>query len=67
MPVQAMNQGMNARFDQMSSVTRGLSRLLPRHSLLWVDEAEGVNHHLALDGLDRIYDNCNGTFVRLLK
>lgn len=51
----------------MSQVTCALTRLLTKHERLGVDEAEGVNDDLALDGLDGVDDDGDGARGQLLE
>lgn len=44
-----------------------MSRFLPEHEGLWVDEAESVDDDLALDGLDGIDHDGDGTRGELLE
>ena len=51
----------------MSQVRCALARLLAEHERLWVDEAEGINDDLALDGLDGVDDNSDGSGCQLFE
>jgi len=51
----------------MSHVRCGLSGLLSEHESLRVDEAEGVDDDLALDGLDRVNDDGDGARCELFE
>jgi hypothetical protein len=51
----------------MSDVGCGLSGLLSEHESLRVDEAEGVNDDLALDGLDRVNDDGDSAWCELFE
>ncbi len=54
MPVQPVYQGLDAGFVEMAQVGGGLSRFLAHHEGLGGDEAECVDYHFPLDGLDGI-------------
>lgn len=47
----------------MANVARCLARLLAHHHALGVDEAEGVDNDLALDGLDGVDDDGHGAIL----
>lgn len=51
----------------MAQVTRALPGLLTKHKGLGVDQAEGVNDNLALDGLNGVDDNGDSTRGKLLE
>jgi hypothetical protein len=58
---------LNAGLLQVSDVARALSRFDAHHDLLRVDGPECINHDLALDGLDRVDDDCDGARIELLE
>lgn len=69
--IQTVDKGLDRGFVQMANVRCGLAGLVTHHESLRVDQAEGVNDNLALDGLYRIDDYGNGAgselFERLLR
>lgn len=62
-----MDESLNRWLVQVTQVGCSLARLLTQHEGLWVDEAEGVDDNLALDGLDGVNDNGDGTRGELLE
>lgn len=67
MPVQAVDEGLDRGLVEVAQVGCRLARLLAVDQGLWVDEAEGVDHDLALDGLDWVNHNGDGAGVELLE
>ena len=67
MSVETVDKGLNRGFVQVTKVGCALARLLTEHERLWVDQAKRVNDDFALDGLDGIDDNSDGTRVQLLE
>lgn len=63
-PIEVVNEGLDRGFVQVSEVRSGLTRFLPQHHQLRVDEAEGVNHNFPLDTLDRVHNDRYGSFVQ---
>ncbi|EHL02309.1 hypothetical protein M7I_1652 [Glarea lozoyensis 74030] len=45
----------------MSQIRSTLTRLLAEHKRLWVNETESIDNNFALDGLDRVDNDCNGS------
>ena len=68
--IQSVNERLYGRFVQVAEIAGCLARFLTHHECLWVDEAEGIYDNFALDGLDGINDDSDGTtgkrFKRLL-
>lgn len=62
-----MNQGLNRRFVKVSEVASALARLLAKHEGLGVDKSEGINDNLALDGLNGIDDDSDGSSRKLFE
>ena len=62
-PVQAVDQSLDGRFLDVSDVGRGLAGLGALDDGVRVDEAEGVDDDLALDGLYRVDDDGDGAGV----
>ena len=62
-----MNQGSDARLVQVADVGGGLSRLLPQHEHLMVDEPEAVDDHLSLYRLDGVNHHPHSTRIQLLE
>lgn len=54
MPVQSVDQGLNAGLIDMSDVRRRLAGLLTSKDRMRVDEPEGVNDNLSFDRLDGV-------------
>ena len=67
MPIQPMDQGLDTWLVQVSDVRSGLPRLLVEQHELRVDGPEGVDDDLALDGLDRVHHDGDGTLIQLLE
>lgn len=67
MPVQAMDESLDGGLVEVTQVRCRLAGLLAVDQGLRVDEAEGVDHDLALDGLDGVDDNGDGAGVELLE
>ena len=65
--VEAMDEGLDRRLVEVTKIAGALTRLLAHHKKLRVDEPEGVDDDLALDGLDGVYDDGNGARVQLLE
>lgn len=55
-----MDKGLNGGFVEVADVGGCLAWLLTEHEGLGVDEAEGVNDDLALDGLDGVDNDGDG-------
>ena len=55
-----MDQGLDTGCVEVAEVGGGLSRFLPEHEGLRVDEAEGVDDDFAFDGLDGVDDDGDG-------
>jgi hypothetical protein len=51
----------------MSQVRGTLARFLTKHKRLWIDETEGIDNDFALDRLDGIDDNSNGSRGKLFE
>ena len=51
----------------MSKVRRCLTRLLAKHHCLWVDQTEGINHHLPFDALDWVYHHRHSPLIQSFK
>lgn len=60
MSVQAVDEGLYGGLVEMAQVGCALPGLLTQHQGLRVDQAEGVDDDLALDGLYRIDDDGDG-------
>ena len=67
MPVQAVNQCLDRWLVQVTDVARCLTGLLAGHERLRVDRPESVNNDFSSDGLDRVDDDSDGTWVKLLE
>lgn len=67
MPVQAVNKRLDGWLVQVADVRGRLAWLLAVNEGLWVDETEGVDYDLALDGLDGVDDDGDGTRGELLE
>jgi hypothetical protein len=65
--VEAVNQSLDRGLVEVSNVGCGLPGFLSEHECLRVDEAEGVNDDLALDGLDRVDDHSDSAGCELLE
>jgi hypothetical protein len=65
--VQTVDKGLDRGLVQVTQVGRALSGLLAKHKRLGVDESEGVNDDLALDRLDGIDDDGDGSGGQLLE
>jgi hypothetical protein len=67
MPVQTVNEGLDGWLVQVTDVASCLTRLLASHKGLRIDRPESVNDHFASDGLDRVDDDGDSSWVELLK
>lgn len=67
MSVEAVNKRLDRGLVEVTKVARALAGLLAHHEQLRVDQSEGVNHNLALDGLNRVDDDGHGARVKLLE
>lgn len=65
--VETVDEGLNGRLVQMTQVGCCLAGLLAHDDGLWLDETEGINDDLALDGLDGVDDHGNGAGSELFK
>lgn len=65
--VETMDQGLNRGLVEVAQVGCTLARLLTKHEGLRVDQAEGINDDLSLDGLDGIDDDGDGSWGKLLE
>ena len=66
-PVEPVDEGLDAGLVEVPDVAGGLAGLLPEHHELGVDEAEAVDDDLALDGLDGIDDQSDGAGIQRLE
>ena len=66
-PVEAVDEGLDAGLVYVADVARRLARLLAGEHGVRVDEAEGVDDDFALDGLDGVDDDGDGAGVELLE
>lgn len=53
-PIQPMDEGLDARFVDLSDIRRRLPGLLASKDGLWTDETESVNHNFTLHGLNGV-------------
>jgi len=67
MPVQAVDQCLDRRLVQVTDVARCLTGLLAGHEGLGIDRPESVNNDFSSDGLDRVDNDSDGTWVKLLE
>lgn len=67
MPVQAVDEGLDGRFVEVTEIAGTLAGLLAKHQGLGVDQSERVDDDLALDGLDGIDDYRDGAGCELLE
>lgn len=65
--VEAVDQSLDRGLVEVSNVGCGLSRFLSEHECLRVDETEGVDDDLALDGLDGVDDHSDSARCELLE
>lgn len=65
--VEAVDQGLDGGLVEVAQVGCALARLLAKHEGLRVDQAEGIDDDLALDGLDGIDDDGDGSWGKLLE
>ena len=54
------NTYLNAGLVQVTQIAGGLASFA-HHETLWLDNAEGVNDHLSLDGLNRVHNDGHRT------
>jgi hypothetical protein len=62
-----VDKSLDRRLVEVAQVTGTLPGFLTEHQGLRVDEAEGINDDLALDGLDRIDDDGDGAGRKLFE
>mmetsp|Transcript_37370 Transcript_37370/g.45064 ORF Transcript_37370/g.45064 Transcript_37370/m.45064 type:complete len:277 (-) Transcript_37370:411-1241(-) len=55
MTIQSVDQRLNAGFVQMPDIAGGLSRFLPQHHQLRIDQSKTINHNFPLHRLNRIH------------
>ena len=67
MPVEAVDERLDGGLVQVAEVGGRLPGLVAHHERLRVDEAEGVDDDLALDGLDGVDDDGDGARGQLLE
>lgn len=67
MAIETVDKSLNRRLVEVTNIRGGLARLVAHHEGLGVDEAEGIDDDLTLDGLNRIDDDGNGAGCKLLK
>lgn len=67
LPVQVVDQRLDARLVEVPDVARRLARLLAGHGEVRVDRPEAVNDDLAAHRLDWVDDDGDGTRVELLE
>lgn len=65
--VQAVDEGLNRRLIQMTQVGCCLPGLLAHDDGLGLNESEGINDDLALDGLNGVNDNSDSTRCKLFE
>lgn len=65
--VETVDESLNGGLVEVAQVGSGLAGLLSEHEGLWVDEAEGVDDDLALDGLDGVDDDGDSARGELLE
>jgi hypothetical protein len=65
--VEAVDEGLDGGLVEVADVGGGLAGLVAHHERLRVDEAEGVDDDLALDGLDGVDDDGDGARCQLLE
>ena len=62
-----MDERLNGRLIEVAQVGCRLAGLLTEHERLGVDEAESVDHDLALDGLNGVNNHSDSTGVELFE
>lgn len=67
MPVEPVNEGLNAWLVDVANIGSGLSRLLTHYDGVRIDETECVNDDFPFDRLDGIDDYCYGTSLQRLE
>jgi hypothetical protein len=67
MPVESVNEGLNAWFVDVANIGCSLSWLLPHHDSVGIDEAKCVNDDFPFDRLDGVDDHCYGTRLQILE
>jgi hypothetical protein len=65
--VQAVDEGLDRGLVEVTDVGGGLAGLVAHHEGLRVDEAEGIDDDLALDGLDGVDYDGDGAGRELLE
>lgn len=65
--VEAVDEGLDGGLVEVADVGGGLAGLVAHHEGLRVDEAEGIDDDLALDGLDGVDDDGDGAGSKLLE
>ena len=66
-PVEAMDERLDGGLVDMPDIRRRLTRLKPLQDHGGIDQSEGVDHDLALHGLDRVDDDGDRAAVELLE
>jgi len=67
MSVETVNEGLDGRLIEMTQVRCALTRFLTEHKRLRVDESEGIDDDLSLDGLDRINNDSDSSGCQLFE
>lgn len=67
MAIQSVDQGLYTRLIDVSNIGCRLSWFLAHHDGVRVDKAEGIDHYLALDGLNGIDHDGDGARIQLLE
>ena len=60
LPVETVDESLDAWFVEMTQHWGCLSRLLTQHHHVGVDQSEGVDDDLPLDALDGVHDHGHG-------
>lgn len=65
--IQAVDEGLNGWFVEMTKIGSCLSRFLTHHECLRVYEAEGIDDDFAFDGLNGVDDDGDGAGSELFE
>ena len=68
-PVEAMDEGLNGGFVNVTDIGGSLSGLVSHNNAVWVDKSERIDNDFAFvfDRLDRVNYDCNRTSVERFK
>ena len=67
MPIEPMYKCLDTRFGEMTNVACCLPGFLSCNEGLSVDGSESVDYDFSTNGLDRVYDDCDCSWMELFE